>query len=113
MSQVHTLGKAHTKVTRKGDGELRVAYHNTDVVVVHANGNITLDTGGWRTLTTKTRMNQASNQFGLGFQVHQAKGQWFVRMGNWNETPKAVDLAFDERMVSFNPRTGRKTRNAA
>jgi len=53
MSQVHTLGKAHTKVTRKGDGELRVAYHNTDVVVVHANGNITLDTGGWRTLTRR------------------------------------------------------------
>lgn len=112
MSQVHTLGKAHTTVTRKGNGELRVTYHNTDVVTVHANGNVTLDTGGWRTATTKTRMNQASNQFGLGFQVHQDEFAWFVTIRNASGE-LVSQLAFDERAVSFNPRTGRKTRNAA
>jgi hypothetical protein len=45
---------------------------------------IVLDSGGWRTVTTKLRMNQASYQFGLGFYVneHQRRFEWFVTNGN-------------------------------
>ena len=39
---------------------------------------IILDTGGWFTPTTKTRMNQTSNAFGLGFQVYQKNYEWFA-----------------------------------
>lgn len=112
MAQTHKLGTRHTTVTRKPNGELRVTYHSTDVVIVRSLGAITLDTGGWRTATTKTRMNQASNQFGLGFQVHQDEFAWFVTIRN-AAGELVSQLAFDEQTVSFNPRTGRKIRNAA
>jgi len=107
MAQIHKLGTRHTTVVRKPTGEIRVTYHSTDVVTVHANGNITLDTGGWRTVTTKTRMNQAANQFGLGYQVYQTGGVWRVMVGDnqgeWKSGP-----AFDEQRITFNPKTGRK-----
>ena len=58
-------------------GRITVVYHNTRVVDVTPE-HITLDTGGWKTVTTKLRMNQASVQFNLGYTVYQQKGQWFV-----------------------------------
>jgi len=77
MSQQHTLGKTSTTVRSEGDGHLSVVYHATEVVK-RENGVITLDTGGWKTATTKTRMNQASSQFGLGYNVFQKNHEWFV-----------------------------------
>lgn len=61
------------------DGALRVRYHTTDIVVVDSTGLITLNSDGWRTATTKRRMNQTANQCNLGFQVVQHKGEWFVQ----------------------------------
>lgn len=113
MAQIHKLGTRHTTVTRKPTGEIRVTYHSTDVVTVHANGNITLDTGGWRTVTTKTRMNQAANQFGLGYQVSQSDGIWSVRVWSESYSKPLSQLAFDERTITFNPKTGRKIRAVA
>jgi hypothetical protein len=107
MAQVNKLGTRHTTVVRKPSGEIRVTYHSTDVVTLDANGNITLDTGGWRTNTTKTRMNQAANQFGLGFRVHQDDFSWYVTTYNPNGD-KANCFAFDGQTVTFNSRTGRK-----
>ena len=59
------------------NGRITVVYHKTRVVDVTPK-HITLDTGGWKTATTKLRMNQASAQFNLGYSVYQQKGQWFV-----------------------------------
>ena len=80
MSQQHTVGKTATTVSGNRYGDLTVTYHSTNVVQVVGN-KITLDTGGWKTATTKTRMNQASNQYGLGFKVRQVDGEWFVDHG--------------------------------
>ena len=77
MAQTHTIGKVATRV-QKGDGITRVTYHSTDVVTVYPNGKIVLDSGGWRTNTTKLRMNQASQELGLGFNVWQRLGNWYV-----------------------------------
>jgi len=33
-----------------------VRFHNTNIVTFHANGDVTLDTGGWKTRTTLHRM---------------------------------------------------------
>ena len=52
-------------------------YHKT-VVVSFNHTHIILDTGSWWTATTKRRMNQASEMFGLQFTVIQTKGNWFV-----------------------------------
>lgn len=54
-----------------------MVYHDTEVVLFDAD-TIILDHGGWRTSTTKTRMNQTATQYGLGFRVFQKDFDWFV-----------------------------------
>lgn len=51
---------------------------NITVVASWDSESITLDTGGWSTVTTKLRMNQTSNHFGLGFHVYQKNHEWYV-----------------------------------
>ncbi len=76
MPQMNKVGKVATTVRNKND-VISVVYHQTEVVRVE-NGIITLNHGGWKTFTTKARMNQASRQFGLGYYVFQKDGAWFV-----------------------------------
>lgn len=78
MAQTQKVGRRHTKVIKGNDGTLTVQYHGTDVVLTCADGSILLNTGGWKSVTTKTRMNQAAQQFKLGYNVYQEKGEWFV-----------------------------------
>ncbi len=53
-----------------------ITYHETPVVIFDED-SIALNTGGWNTVTTRNRMNQASNQFNLGFRVFQKRGELF------------------------------------
>lgn len=46
----------NTRLVRRGD-DVAVRYHATDIVTYHADGRITLDTGGWDTMTTISRMH--------------------------------------------------------
>lgn len=80
MARYNQVGKVGTYVIGDGDN-LVVSYHGTPVVTV-ANGQVTLRNGGWFTATTKTRMNQAANQYGLGFGVYQKKGVWYIALHN-------------------------------
>jgi hypothetical protein len=93
MSQTQTLGKVATSVQHEGILTI-VRYHATDVVKF-SDAHITLNSGGWRTNTTKLRMNQASNQFGLGFTVYQRMGQWFVRFNMRSGTV----IPFEDGMI--------------
>ena len=64
------------------DGVTRVILHKTEVVkFTRLDGRlvVTLDSGGYQTVTTKSRMNQASDHYCLGFSVYQEKGKWYVR----------------------------------
>ena len=76
MTNQNIIGTHKTKVYADG-GYTRVKYHSTDVVTFK-DDVINLDTGGWESVTTKVRMNQASRQFGLGFSVYQRNYKWFV-----------------------------------
>lgn len=76
MTQLDNVGRVATKLYTEA-GMTTIMYHSTEVVQFN-DDFIILDSGGWRTLTTKTRMNQASNQFGLGFKVYQEDFDWFV-----------------------------------
>lgn len=58
-----------------------VKYHATSVVKFNKD-IIILNSGGWHTNTTKLRMNQTSNQFGLGYTVFQKDFSWFVSYKN-------------------------------
>ena len=59
------------------DGKTRVTYHSTDIVAWD-NDQIVLQSGGWQTVTTKRKMNQAAAQFGLDFSVYQKDFCWYV-----------------------------------
>ena len=55
-------------------GGVSVTYHQTEVVRIEK-GVITLNSGGWRTSTTKHRINQYTPD-DIG--VYQKGGEWFV-----------------------------------
>jgi len=76
MAQTMQVRGVATKIRTEGK-TTHVRYHSTDVVSFD-DETITLRSGGWQTNTTKTRMNQASNQFSLGFSVYQKDYEWFV-----------------------------------
>jgi hypothetical protein len=56
---------------------------------------VILNTDGWKTPTTKTRMNQASAQYGLGYHVYQKAGQWYIQLDN------GTVLDFFDNQISF------------
>ena len=66
----------------KGGEWAIVTLHNTDIVKFkHTGGfieNISLDTGGYNTVTTRRRMNEVSQAYGLGFHVYQKKHKLYV-----------------------------------
>lgn len=72
--------KAHTKVTHPAHSELGIGVvklYGTEIVTWDEE-YITLDTGGWKTDMTMQRMNQASQEFNLGFSVYQKDYLWYV-----------------------------------
>jgi len=67
-------------------GKGMVQYHST-VIVEWTAKTITLRSGGWETVTTKRKMNQASHQFVLGFGVSQRDHVWYVKRPDGKEVP--------------------------
>jgi len=107
MARMDKLSTYKTTVEVEGD-KGSVIYVNTKIVAWDGD-NITLNSGGWQTVTTKRKMCQASNQFGLRFTVYQRKGIWYVDVkyhgglphGYWSE----LNIPFFDGMT-FNKYTG-------
>ena len=59
-----------------GDGNERWILHET-VIVSKKDGRYTLNSGGWRTLTTKDRINKFSPA-----RIYQENGIWYMRGGS-------------------------------
>lgn len=96
------LSTYKTRVLNFGTDMLAVQYHETMIVKTYPEFGhlvVELNTGGWRGVTTKRKMNQAAWQFGLGYTVHQHNHEWFV-------TTKAGEFAFDDRTFCFDAETG-------
>ena len=52
---------------------------------INTSGQIKLNHGGWKTVTTKKRINEASEAFmpgGMGFKVYQDDFEWYVKREN-------------------------------
>lgn len=73
------------------EGKTRVVYHNTTIVSFD-NKTIVLDSSGWQTTTTKRKMNQASFQFALGYQIYQTDFSWYVHY-------KGMIIPFTDGMI--------------
>ena len=89
MGQQHTVGTHRTTIsteTSHGMPTTRITYCNTTVVAFSPK-RVILNSGGWYTNTTKTRMNQASNQFGLGYRVFQKDFDWFIELASGRTVP--------------------------
>ena len=73
------------------DGSNVFRLHTTDVVARLPDGRIKLDSGGWKSVTTKDRMNA----FATGYAIFSGKGGWRVsRRGEWDKT-----VAFYDGMI--------------
>lgn len=70
-------GKVGTSEYNLSGNNTVINYRGTNVVTFNKD-TIVLDPNGWWTKTTKRRMNQASDEHGLGYWVYQKQGQWYV-----------------------------------
>ena len=80
MSRTDRLSKYRTSWVTAG--AIVVVTYVTTMIVEATADTITLRNGGWQTVTTKRKLNQASQQFALGYGVHQVKGEWFLDRRN-------------------------------
>ena len=68
---------AHNTHLHRIDGDtIAVRLHATDVLTLHRDGRAVLSSGGWRTVTTKERLNRYAP-----CRVYQQRGEWFVQHG--------------------------------
>lgn len=75
----------NTRVIRRSDDSIAIKLHNTDILTFHSNGAIQLFTGGWKTVTTKDRMNRFLPS-GIG--VYSEKFIWYLTIGDWRNGKK-------------------------
>jgi len=74
---MNKIGKTATSI--KTEQELtKIIYHDTCIVKFN-HEKIILNSGGWRTATTKRRMNQISNVYKLGYRVYQHDFTWYIK----------------------------------
>lgn len=82
-----------TSIARVSEDSIACIYHETQVVTWNANGNVTFNSGGYRTKTTKDRMNKGSY-----FYIYQNRGRWFIAaLAEGYGFPK--DLVFKDGMT--------------
>lgn len=70
----------NTYLIRQGSSSIGLKLHATTIITVRPDGRITLDSGGWRTPTTKGRMNDALREL-LPTSwpgIYQQSGIWLI-----------------------------------
>lgn len=95
------LYQYRTTVESDKGGKTRVVFYETAVVVFDED-EILLNTGGWWTVTTRVRMNQASRHFDLGYLVFTKAGKWYVEWAGKREP-------FSTEQVRLDRKTGKVT----
>ena len=65
----------NTYLKKRGE-YIAVMLHETDVVTFKPDGSIVLDSGGWKTRTTKDRINNYLPDY---FYLYQEKSEWYLR----------------------------------
>ncbi len=91
-----------TNVLKREDGKTEVVYYET-VIVVFDDEEIVLNTGGWRTRSTQTRMNQISKAFKLGYRVFQKDSIWHIKYLNGNHPFESEKIRLDRTTGKVKP----------
>ncbi len=78
------IAKGRSKTSRKLENNtvahildperIAVRLHKTDILTFHKSGRVVVTTGGWKSVTTKDRLN---SYLPAGFRVSQSKGLWY------------------------------------
>jgi hypothetical protein len=84
VSKSKMVAKATIKMVFP-DGTEKLKYHNTILVTKSPDGTITLNSGGYRTSTTKDRINEYSP-----ISIYQNKGIWYVGDRRNQDEPSVV-----------------------
>jgi hypothetical protein len=90
---IQDLKKKTATMIIETEESTRIQYHNTTIVEIFDN-RIILDSGGYWTKTTKLRMNQTSEVYGLDFYVYQKNYNWYVDY-------KGETYSFDKRVLGL------------
>jgi hypothetical protein len=94
MTNIYKFQGVETTTMTDRDGAL-VGYYRGTPVARLAGDVVTLKTGGWKSKTTKVRMNQFSHNFtNNAYGVFQKNYEWFV-------TVNGQTLPFDGDTVTF------------
>lgn len=78
------------------NGIKAIRLHNTNIITFQKNGNIILNSGGWRTLTTKDRLNQYTP-----FTIFSVKGIWYISKNGYEKKGAVVfydRITFDKNL---------------
>ena len=75
-SKFGCITPGNTSIRIEG-GDIIVRYHQTDIIWFN-DDVIVFKTDGWKTVTTKSRMNQVAERFCLNFRVVTEDGNWVI-----------------------------------
>lgn len=76
---VHSNNKVknhNTEVYTMENGNRVLKLYNTEIITIHTANQITIDSGGWETATTKSYINMALKESGKKCYISQVKGVW-------------------------------------
>lgn len=84
------------------NGAIAIQLHSTDILTYYPDGRIVANSGGWKTVTTKARLNEFLPH---GYQISQERGvwYWYCRGANWSNKGE-VFTDGDEIMPNKEPR---------
>lgn len=63
----------NTYAERRDNGSIAIRLHDTDIITLHKDGSLTVTSGGWKTSTTKARLN---DYLPHGFGLYASGGIW-------------------------------------
>ena len=70
---------ANTTIRREDNGDFVIRLYGTDILTYHPDDTITINTGGYRTVTTKARINAFLSPKA---ELYAKRGKWYIRSGS-------------------------------
>ena len=81
----------HNTRSQRRSNRIELWLHKTPIVTAYGSGLIQLNTGGWETVTTKRRMNEAIEAIGGEFKIYQEAFTWKVWRYDTQESSDYLD----------------------
>lgn len=100
MPSYKPIKGVHTTVTDR-DNVVTVRYHNTIVFMLdRVNHRLTINDGGFRTFTTKKRLNQAFRYYKINVSVFQRNFDWYISYMDGLEV-REVELVDQKTVIAL------------